>query len=242
MLKVLKYVEKMEKRAAVPCFLSWPAFILFCDNLLKMVAFSPVYYLLNEVLSFERINSGLNLCYNKEKTCTQNFLTLAVSWLGCYFRLRVHWLRKGSVSWYSDCKYNTVNSVARHKQQSAGTRAFLLRWAAMVTEKAGAVGSELCHGHGATTGRDQGAAQLSSGPGHTQDRGEALTGPRLGVWAWELRGMPSRLPAAACVLSSPSHSSKEQMCTPDTLLLSFQTININLHIYLSYDLRPEGHT
>ena len=62
MLKILKYVEKMEKRAAVPCFLSWPAFILFCDNLLKMVAFSPVYYLLNEVLSFERINSGLNLC------------------------------------------------------------------------------------------------------------------------------------------------------------------------------------
>ena len=119
--------------------------------------------------------------------------------------------------------------MARHKQQSAGTRAFLLRW-----EKAGAVGSELCHGHGATTGRDQGAAQLSSGPGHTQDRGEALTGPRLGVWAWELRGMPSRLPAAACVLSSPSHSSKEQMCTPDTLLLSFQTININLHIWMIY--------
>lgn len=39
MLKILKYVEKMGKRAAVPSFLSWPAFILFCDNLLKMVAF-----------------------------------------------------------------------------------------------------------------------------------------------------------------------------------------------------------
>ena len=78
---------------------------------------------------------------------------------------------------------NTVNSVGRHKQQSSGNRAFLLRWAAMVTEKAGAVGSELCCGHGATTGRDQGSAQLSSSPGHTQGRGEALTGPRLGVWA-----------------------------------------------------------
>ena len=77
---------------------------------------------------------------------------------------------------------NTVNSVARHKQQSTGTRAFLLWWAAMVTEKAGALGSALCHGHGATTGRDQGAAQLSSSPGHTQDRGKALTGPRLRVW------------------------------------------------------------
>ena len=62
MLKILKYVEKMEKRAAVPSFLSWPAFILFCDNLLKMVAFLTSLLPPNEVLSFERINSGLNLC------------------------------------------------------------------------------------------------------------------------------------------------------------------------------------
>lgn len=67
----------------------------------------------------------------------------------------MHWLRKGSVSTVIANTMNTANSVARHKQQSAGTRAFLLQWVAMATEKAGAVGSELCHGHGATTGRDR---------------------------------------------------------------------------------------
>ena len=104
--------------------------------------------------------------------------------LGVTLDLWVLWLRKEPVrDTVIANTVNTVSSVGGHKQQSSGTKALLLRWAAVVTEKAGAVGSELCCGHGATTGRDQGSAQLGSGPGHTQGRGEALTGPRLGVWA-----------------------------------------------------------